>query len=55
MTLAKTLTAAATVVAVLASPFVAVNVAQAKSPKCYATKVPGTVATYIWTCTTGRP
>jgi hypothetical protein len=55
MSLAKILTAAATVVAVLATPFVTANAAHAKSLKCYSTKVAGTVATYTWSCTTGRP
>ena len=55
MSLAKSLTAVAAVVAVLATPFAGIGVAHAKSPKCYSTKVAGTVATYRWYCTTGRP
>ena len=57
MRIAKTLTAVAAAVAVLATPFVGANAAHAKgkSLKCYATKVAGTVATYTWTCSATRP
>jgi hypothetical protein len=54
MSLAKILTAAATVVAVLATPFVTANAAHAKSVKCYSKPVAGTIATRIWTCSTVR-
>lgn len=54
MKIAKTLTAVAAAVAVLVTPFVGANDAHAKSLKCYATKVAGTIATYTWTCTDKR-
>lgn len=52
MSLAKTLTAVAAAVAVLATPFVTASEAQAKSLKCYSTKT--ATGTYVWTCSRTR-
>jgi len=51
----RALVAALTVAGIVAGSFSVIGAAEAKSAKCFATPVPGAVATFIVTCSTHRP